>query len=223
MYHSADYQDVVAAAAADTGTLWIADEVVTGFGRTGTMFAFQQGSARPDIVTLGKPLAGGAAAAGAVVLSRRVADMLDDQRWQTFSTFRGHPIMVAGLRAHLRVQQRDGLVDHARDLDAVFLKGLTDMASRHPSVWRIDGRGTHWTIELFGPDWRDWLADVPDAPIAARVAASALEAGALIGTSGEQTSLFLAPPLIIEESDVVRLLEALDHGLEVADAELATA
>jgi 4-aminobutyrate aminotransferase-like enzyme len=61
---------------------------------------------------------------------------------------------------------------------------------------------------------------VPVAPIAARVADAALAAGALIGTSGEQTSLFLAPPLIIEEDDSIRLMEALDAGLEVADAEL---
>jgi len=221
VYHSAEYQDAVATAAAETGTLWIADEVVTGFGRTGSWFGFQQGSARPDIVTLGKPLAGGAAPAGAVILSRRVTEALDDQRWQTFSTFRGHPVMIAGLRAHLKVQERDQLVEHVRDLDAVFFRSLSDLASRHPSVWRIDGRGTHWTIELFGPDWRQWLADVPEAPIAARVAAAALDAGALIGTSGEQTSLFLAPPLIIEQDDVLRLLDALDHGLDVADSEQA--
>lgn len=57
--------------------------------------------------------------------------------------------------------------------------------------------------------------------MAARVAAAALEAGAVIGTSGEQTSLFLAPPLIIQEDQVLALLEALDVGLAVADAELA--
>jgi 4-aminobutyrate aminotransferase-like enzyme len=220
IYHDAEYQDAVAAAAAATGALWIADEVVTGFGRTGVWFAFQQGTSRPDIVTLGKPLAGGAGPAGAVVLSQHVADQLDDQRWQTFSTFRGHPIMIAGLRAHLRVQQRDALAQHAKELDNVFAKGLADIAGRHPSVARVDGRGTHWTIELHGPDWRDWYADVPDAPVAARVADAALEAGAVIGTSGDQTSLFLAPPLIIEEEQVQVLLEALDTGLEVADAEM---
>jgi 4-aminobutyrate aminotransferase-like enzyme len=155
-----------------------------------------------------------------VVLSQNIAGQLDDKRWQTFSTFRGHPIMIAGLRAHLRVQEREGLAQHAQELDSVFAKGLADIATQHPSVSRIDGRGTHWTIELDGPDWREWYADVPDAPIAARVAEAALQAGALIGTSGEQTSLFLAPPLIIDEDDVVRLLEALDSGLAVADAEL---
>jgi 4-aminobutyrate aminotransferase-like enzyme len=220
IYHSAGYQDTIASAAKETGALWIADEVVTGFGRTGTWFGFEGGEARPDIITLGKPLAGGAAPAGAVVLSKRVAEMLDHERWQTFSTFRGHPIMVAAMRAHLKVHARDGLLDHVKDLDAVFSGRLAEMAERHPSVTRIDGRGIHWTIELDGPDWRDWHADVSEPPLASRVANRALEAGALIGTSGEQTSLFLAPPFILEEEEAERLLEALDQGLALADEEL---
>lgn len=220
IYHSAEYQDTVAAAAKETGTLWIADEVVTGFGRTGSWFGFEGGEMRPDIITLGKPLAGGAAPAGAVVLSERVADMLDHERWQTFSTFRGHPVMIAAMRAHMRVHAREGFVDHVRELDAVFEQGLAEIAARHPSVVRVDGRGIHWTIELEGPDWRDWHADVSDAPLASRVAGRAMEAGALIGTSGEETSLFLAPPFIIEEPEVRQLLEALDQGLVIADEEL---
>lgn len=220
IYHSAEFQDTVADAAKETGTLWIADEVVTGFGRTGGWFGFEGGATRPDIITLGKPLAGGAAPAGAVVLSRRVAQMLDRERWQTFSTFRGHPVMIAAMRAHLKVHARDNLIEHIRELDHVFADGLATIADRHPSVVRVDGRGTHWTIELEGPDWRDWRADVAEPPLASRVANQALDAGALIGTSGEQTSLFLAPPFIIQQPEVEQLIAALDHGLMLADQEL---
>ena len=220
IYHSATFQDTVADAAKETGTLWIADEVVTGFGRTGGWFGFEGGESRPDIITLGKPLAGGAAPAGAVVLSKRVAAMLEEERWQTFSTFRGHPVMIAAMRAHLRVLAREGIVDHIRELDRVFATELAGIAERHPSVVRVDGRGLHWTIELEGPNWRDWHADVAEAPLASRVANQALEAGALIGTSGEETSLFLAPAFIIEEPEARQLLAALDEGLALADEEL---
>src|SRR5216683_3958782 len=72
---------------------------------------------------------------------------------------------------------------------------------------------------LHGPDWRLWSADTDEEPVASRVAVRALEAGAVIGTSGEQTSLFLAPPLIISENESHQLLDALDHGLQVADQE----
>jgi len=200
-------------------TLWIADEVVTGLGRFGRWFGFQGADSRPDIVTMGKPLAGGASPAGAVVVSKRIMDELLKGSWQTYSTFRGHPLTMAAVRTNLNVLQRDDLIHRANEFDGVMYEALKDMAARHPSVKRVDGRGLHWTVELHGPDWRTWHADTTDAPLASRVTGKALEAGALIGTSAEQTSLFIAPPLIIQESDLRKILDALDHGLNLADAE----
>jgi len=126
---------------------------------------------------------------------------------------------MAAVRTNLNVLQRDDLIHRANEFDGVMYEALKDMAARHPSVKRVDGRGLHWTVELHGPDWRTWHADTTDAPLASRVTGKALEAGALIGTSAEQTSLFIAPPLIIQESDLRKILDALDHGLNLADAE----
>lgn len=219
-YYDAEYQNAVAAAADRQDALWIADEVVTGLGRSGRWFAFQGASSRPDIVTLGKPLAGGYAPAGAVVLSSDVMDQLDGKSWQTYSTFRGHPQTVASVRAYLQVVREDALLDRARDLERLMSQKLVEIAQRHPSVTRVDGAGVHWTIELGDSDWRDWLGNSPDTPIASQVANEALKSGALIGTSGERASLFLAPPLNISEDDLNVLFEALDQGLSVADTVL---
>jgi 4-aminobutyrate aminotransferase-like enzyme len=219
VYHSPAYQDRLADAAREAGALWIADEVVTGFGRTGTWFSFQGASTRPDIVTLGKGIGAGAAPGGAVVLSRRLAERIEGAVWQTAGTFRGHPITVAAMRAHLAVLARDELVERAAALDAVMYRLLSELATVHPSVQRIDGRGLHWSIELRGTDWRTWRANTAEEALATRVSARALEAGALIQTSGEQGMLVLAPPLISSESDLERLVRALDHGLVVADEE----
>jgi 4-aminobutyrate aminotransferase-like enzyme len=223
VYYDAEYQDRIADAARKAAALWIADEVVTGFARTGRWFGFQGARSRPDIVTLGKPLGGGVAPAGAVVLSQRLVDELEDKTWQTFSTFRGHPTMITAMRALLRVIARDDLVRRVAALDAFMESRLLDVGERHPSVARIDGRGLHWTVELHGPSWKTWHADTDQPPLASRVALRALDAGALIGTSGEQTSLFLAPPLIIQEAELERLIDALDHGLDLADSELERA
>jgi 4-aminobutyrate aminotransferase-like enzyme len=220
IYHSPGYQDRVAALAADEGAYWIADETVTGFGRVGGWFQFQHGQARPDLVTMGKCLSAGGAAAGAVVLSRRMLDRLEGTRWQSYSTYRSHPVAMAAIRAHLRVSSRDGLFQRASELDPGMYHRLSQVAAQHPSVARIDGRGLHWTIELHGPDWRQWRGEDAN-PVASRVVARALEAGSLIATSGEQTSLFLAPPLVISDTELGRVFDALDHGLELADAELA--
>lgn len=221
IYYDAEYQDQLAVAAKRAGTLWIADEVVTGLGRSGRWFGFQGGHSRPDIVTLGKSLGGGATPAGAVVLSKTLLGELEDKSWQTYSTFRGHPLMMSAIRAHLKIVSRDGLLKRTSELEKPVEERLIEIAKRHPSVARVDGHGLHWTVELHGPDWREWRADTLDSPIASEVAVRALEAGALIGTSGEQTSLFLAPPLIIDVEDLERLLAALDHGLEAADEALS--
>jgi 4-aminobutyrate aminotransferase-like enzyme len=216
IYHTREYQDRVATLARDSGAIWIADETVTGFGRVGGWFQFQHSDTRPDIVTLGKSLAAGGAAAGAVVLSRELTERLAGTSWQSYSTFRGHPIAVAALRAHLEVSSRDRLTERAHALEPVLTRRLTELAAAHASIARIAGRGLHWTIELHGPSWRDWQGEEAE-PMASRVAARALEAGALFATSGEQTSIFLAPPLIITDAELEKLCAALDHGLTIAD------
>jgi len=222
VYHTSAYQDRLAALAREAGTFWIADETVTGFGRVGGWFQFQAASTRPDFVTLGKSLAAGAAPAGAVLMSKRVLDAMSDSSWQSYSTFRGHPIQAAAISAHLRVSAREGVYERARELEGSMLERLRRLAASHPSVARVDGRGMHWTVELHGPEWSSWRGEEAE-PTASRVVTRALEAGALFSTSGEQTSLFIAPPLVISEAELERMFEALDHGLTVADSDLAGA
>ncbi|WP_441230557.1 aminotransferase class III-fold pyridoxal phosphate-dependent enzyme [Tardiphaga sp. 215_C5_N2_1] len=220
-YYDGDYQDEVADHAAKANSIWIADEVVTGAGRSGRWFAFQGAKSRPDIVTMGKSLGGGAAAVAAVIVSKKIVEQLKGSSWQNYGTLRGHPISMAAISAYLNVVTEEDILARVRTMEAFFTKRLLEIARRHPSVSRVAGQGLHWTVELHGPDWRSWAADTTENPIASRVAARAMEAGAVIGTSGEQTSLFLAPPLIISEQDAERLLAALDHGLELADQEHA--
>ncbi|PZW50477.1 4-aminobutyrate aminotransferase-like enzyme [Humitalea rosea] len=218
-YHDGAYQDAVAAMARAQGAFWIADEVVTGLGRSGRPFAFQGGQSRPDIVTMGKGLGGGAVAVAAVLLSKDLVARLEGTSWQNYGTLRGHPMTMAAVSAYLRILHEEALLERVRGLEVLYARRLEEIARRHPSVCRVAGQGLHWTIELHGPDWRGWLADTAEAPIASRVAALALEAGAVIGTSGEQVSLFLAPPLIISEAQSETLLDILDRSLDLADRE----
>jgi 4-aminobutyrate aminotransferase-like enzyme len=217
IYYDGAYQDEVARLARAAGSTWIADEVVTGAGRAGRWFAFQGAKSRPDIVTLGKSLGGGAAAVAAVVVSKAIVERLKGTSWQNYGTLRGHPISMAAVSAYLRVVVQDDLLSRVRELESFFAQRLLQIARRHPSVSRVAGQGLHWTVELHGPDWRLWAADTAEVPVASLVSLRALEAGAVIGTSGEQTSLFLAPPLVISKTEAALLLDALDHGLDVAD------
>jgi 4-aminobutyrate aminotransferase-like enzyme len=217
IYYDGAYQDEVARLARAAGSTWIADEVVTGAGRAGRWFAFQGAESRPDIVTLGKSLGGGAAAVAAVVVSKAIVERLKGTSWQNYGTLRGHPISMAAVSAYLRVVVQDDLLSRVRELESFFAQRLLEIARRHSSVSRVAGQGLHWTVELHGPDWRLWAADTTEVPVASLVSLRALEAGAVIGTSGEQTSLFLAPPLVISKTEAGLLLDALDHGLDVAD------
>ena len=219
IYHQPGYQDRLAELARDAGALWIADETVTGLGRVGSWFQFQAGGSRPDMVTMGKGLAAGGAPAGVAVLSKQLLERIEEAGWQSYSSYRAHPIEVAAIEAHIRVSARDGIWRRALDFDQLLAREMKRLADAHPGIARIDGRGLHWTIEFHGPSWRDWEGHDPD-PLASRIASRVLDAGAMIATSGEQTSLFIAPPLIIEEDELTKVLEALDHGLELADAEL---
>lgn len=216
IYHNATYQDSCAALAHDNGCLWIADETVTGFGRVGRWMQFTAGNSTPDIVTMGKCLAAGAAPAGAVIVSKDVLATIGRRAWQSYSSFRGHPAAMAAIRTHMRVSARENLPARAASADALFETGLRRIATKHASVARIDGRGMHWTIELHGGDWHAWRGEA-SAPIAGQVAAAALANGVLIATSGEETSLFLAPPLVASDDDIELAIDVLDDALNIAD------
>jgi 4-aminobutyrate aminotransferase-like enzyme len=222
IYQQPHYQDRLAELTREAGALWIADETVTGFGRVGGWFQFQAAGSRPDIVTMGKGLAAGGAPAGAAVISRELLEQIEAGGWQTYSSYRAHPVEVAAIEAHVRVSARDGLWRRALDFDELIAGEMGRLAEAHPGVARIDGRGLHWTIEFHGPSWREWRGQEAE-PLASRIAARVLEAGVMIATSGEQTSIFMAPPLIVEEDELKRILAALDHGLALADAELERA
>lgn len=152
-------------------------------------------------------------------MSKEIVENIKDKSSQTYSTFRAHPSAVAAIRAYLSVLKDGEIIRRVKTLEGKMQQGLIEIARRHPSVARVDGFGLHWTVELHGPSWRNWYANTAVSPIASRVAARAIEAGAIIGTSGEQTSLFIAPPFIISDTELDTLLSALDHGLAVADAD----
>jgi 4-aminobutyrate aminotransferase-like enzyme len=216
-YYDPQYQDAISQRAREAGALWIADEVVTGLGRSGRWMQFTGASSRPDIVTLGKPLAGGAVPAGAVVLSRRMTEILESAKWQNYSTFRAHPVVVHAIRAHLRVAAAEGLPQRAATLGAEFGRMLVEVGHRHSSVLRVAGNGLHWTVELPGPDWRTWQSTSVQPHLSDTVVGEARLRGVQISTSDEPTSLFLAPPLIVTREQLERIVDALDAGLTAAD------
>jgi 4-aminobutyrate aminotransferase-like enzyme len=220
LFPSRTYQDELARHAKEAGALWIDDEAVTGLGRLGISFAFQRGELRPDIVTLGKGLTGGAAPGGAIVLSRELAARLGERRWMTYATFRGHPVTVAAISATVRAIRAEGLIARAGHLGASFGKQLRGLADAHPVVRRVAGEGLLWGIELHGEQQHAsavWHGDGLATPMAEVVTGAALDRGALMSAYSGLV-VWLVPPLVISAEQLDRVIEILDEALDVADA-----
>jgi taurine---2-oxoglutarate transaminase len=198
------------------GVYLIADEVMSGFGRCGEWFAWQQyGEAgRPDIMTLAKGLTGGHMPLGAVVVSAEVARALESQVLSTGLTYGGHPLACAAGVAAVQSYQDDGLIDRSRRLGARMLERLRQMQSRHAVIGDVrGGDGLFAVVELV----RDRVTREPFSPwpqmhpALVKIMGEAMQAGVSFAARGNL--ILLAPPLVIDELDLDRALGLLDRLL----------
>ena len=120
------------------GYPWIADEVVTGFGKGGRWLNFQRGDKRPDMVTLGKSMVA-AGAAAAIILSKDLLERIGDSSWSNYSSLRASDLSAAAAREFIRVIDEEDLVTRADSLHDSILAGMRTLAAAHPSVSRVDG------------------------------------------------------------------------------------
>ena len=171
--------------------LLIFDEVQTGMGRTGTLFAYEQLGVHPDIMTLAKALGGGVPI-GACLATDSVAKAFSPGSHA--STFGGNPLACAAGLAVCRALLEGHVLDHARRMGEYFSKGLSDCQSRHRVVREVRGIGLLQGLEL--------------AMDAKAVVSECLARGILINATGEHVLRFV-PPLIITELEIDRLLDTL--------------
>ena len=197
------------------GAVPIADEVQVGFGRVGTdMWAFGAQGARPDIVTMGKPIGNGHPL-GAVVTTRAIADAFNNGM-EYFNTFGGNPVSAAIGLAVLDVIAEEGLQDHARVIGGRLLAGLRELATRHDPIGDVRGMGLFVGIELV----RDRATREPAADLASELVNRAAELGVLLSTDGPDHNVIkIKPPMVFSATDADRLVETIDTVLgEIAAA-----
>ena len=161
------------------GILLIADEVQTGFGRTGEMFAVQHWDVEPDILVMAKGIASGMPLSG--ILAR--ADLMSAWKPGTHGgTYGGNVVSCAAANATLDVIEDEGLVANARERGNQFLAGLRALADRHPAIGDARGLGLMVAIELVKPGVGD--GRVPDPDLTKRIQAEALARNLIILTAG---------------------------------------
>ncbi len=179
----------------EKGVLLIYDEVQTGMGRTGRLFAYEHYGAPPDIMTLAKALGGGIPI-GAMVTTDKVAQGFS--AGDHASTFGGNPLAARAACAVFDVLLGEGVLENCQRMGEYLMEGLEALKDKYPSVVDVRGKGLLVGMELRGR--------------AKEVALSCLKRGVLINNIGDRVLRF-APPLIVGKGEIDRLCEVLEEVL----------
>src|SRR5277367_1795745 len=219
----ADYFKHIRAICDRYGVLLILDEVMCGMGRTGTLHACEQEGVAPDLLTLAKGLGGGYQPIGAVMLTQRIYEAFANGSgaFQHGHTYMGHPMAAAAALAVQDVIRRDGLLANVAEMGARLERRLKDRFVQHPFVGDIRERGLFWALELVS-DRGSKRAFDPAAKLHARIKREAMNRGLMVypmggtvdGVRGDH--VLLAPPFIIEGSQVDAIAERLAASLDAA-------
>ena len=180
----------------EKGLLMIADEVQTGIGRTGTLFACEQTEVVPDMITLAKALGNGFPI-GALLAKREIAAAFVPGSHG--STFGGNPLACAAALATLETILDEGILENCRKVGAYFLSRLGELKNKHPRIREVRGQGLILAVEL----------TVPGAEFVDKC----MEKGLLINCTNGNVLRFV-PPLILTRQDVERAIGILDGALE---------
>jgi taurine--2-oxoglutarate transaminase len=202
------------------GILLIADEVMTGFGRTGKWFASEHWGVVPDILTMAKGINSGYVPLGAMAIREPIAEWVRDKYFAGGLTYSGHPLACAVGVASIKAFREEGIVEHAAAMGAAFDDALHGLAERHRSIGDVRGLGCFWGLELVrNRETREPLVPFnatgeAAAPVS-RLAKAALERGLYLMT--HWNVVMICPPLTITPEELAEGVAVLDDVLSIAD------
>ncbi len=200
------------------GIVFIADEVMAGFGRTGEWFAIQNFDVVPDLITFAKGVTSGYVPLGGVAINDAIAATFSDRAYPGGLTYSGHPLAAAAAVATINAMEDEGMVQNAARIGSEVLgPGLRELADRHPSVGEVRGLGVFQAIELVAnPVTREPLAPYGGSSPAMNAVIAACKAGGLLPFANFNR-IHAVPACNITDAEVADGLHALDAALTVAD------
>jgi taurine--2-oxoglutarate transaminase len=200
--------------------LFIADEVMSGFGRTGEWFAVENFGVVPDIMTLAKGINSGYVPLGAAVLSEKVAEGIKDDYLYCGLTYSGHPLACAAAVATINAYLEERVIENAASMGKVLAGHLAAMKAKHASVGDARNAGLFGVLELVKDrETREPL--VPwngTGPAMIELNKLLLERGVYLYSRWNY--LFVVPPLVINEKEMAEAFAAIDEAIGVADASI---
>jgi 4-aminobutyrate aminotransferase/(S)-3-amino-2-methylpropionate transaminase len=197
------------------GAVFVADEIQTGFCRTGAWFASEHEGIEPDLITTAKGIAGGLPLAA--VTGR--AEIMDSVHPGGLGgTYGGNPIACAAALAGIETMRELDLAAAARHIETVARPRLEALAAKHPQIGEVRGRGAMLALELVVPGESGPNGPTPDASITGAVAKAAHESGLLLLTCGTYGNVIrLLPPLVITDDELDRGLVLLEQAFDTTE------
>ena len=196
--------------------LLIADEVITGFGRTGTWFALDHWQVQPDILSFAKGVTSAYLPLGGMMVSRQVQNAMNeapaDLKFMHAATYSGHPVCCAVGLANVAIIEREGLVQRAAEIGPRFLDQLHRQLDPLPQVGQVRGLGLMAAVELVDPNANGSAYYDNAVALAGRVIARCGENGML--PRRLNNTICMAPPLISTEDQLGRLVEVLAEAIQ---------
>jgi putrescine aminotransferase len=204
-----DYLEKLRALCRDYGILFVADEVITGFGRLGEWFGSHKWNLDPDMICVAKGLSSGYLPLGGTLVSQEIAGTLQHGGYFAHGfTYSGHPVTCAAAMANLDIIEREDLVRRTREVTGPFFQQKLAAIAAHPRVGEVRGVGLIGAIELLTTSGEHPAAD---ANFGVRAASKVREEGAIV--RGIRNLLAMAPPLVVTEPEIDELFESIERGL----------
>jgi len=213
----AGYMQGVRALCDKYGILMIADEVMSGFGRTGKWFAIEHWDVIPDLMTMAKGLTSAYAPLGAVAMKPEIAATFDERVFESGLTYTSHPVSLAAAVANIQVMKAERVVENAEALGPVLHKLLTDLGEAHPSVGEVRSLGLFGILEVV----KNRQTREPIVPWNGNssemlpLRQACLEQGLFLYTHWH--TILIIPPLIISAEQLKEGFAILDEALKITD------
>ncbi len=200
------------------GIVYIADEVMCGFGRAGRWFAFEDHDVVPDLIVFAKGSNSGYVPAGGVIISDPIAATFDERVFPGGLTYSGHPLACASIVATIDAMKDEDIIGNARTIGSQVLgPGLRELADRHPVIGEVRGTAVFWALELVSDrETRAMLAPYGGSSAAMTALVAECRARGLVPFTN-YNRLHVVPPCTISAEQAKEGLAILDEALAVAD------
>lgn len=205
------------------GVLMIADEVMSGFGRTGEWFAIDHWDVVPDIMTMAKGITCGYVPLGAAVARKHIGDRFKEQFFSHGATYAGHALACATATRVIQIYQEDKLIENSARMGKYLLEKAMELKDKHASIGDVRGLGLFVGLELVkSRETREPLIPVsakiqPGLNPKLEVAKRLVELGMIAMAANPSNIIAMAPPLIVTKEEIDEGISIMDEALEVAD------